>query len=252
MKTETYDYQLLYETEPTHFWFWAKNRVIGTLVKQYLPHPHQTRFLEIGCGTGFVLGYLEKLGFDITGVDLNSQGLKYARRRVHTAQLICTDVTKNKTLKNYDAVGLFDVLEHIEDEITFLRAGSRCLKNAGLLFITVPADILLWSIIDKLSGHKRRYSLNSLRTTVQKSGYQIEDIRYFSFFLYLAQLWLRKSLSKRCTSTSSRSLIYRKSLTISLLMNFLFKLISYLELKLFSLIRFPFGASLIAVARKRT
>ena len=244
-------YKLLARTEPRHFWFAAKNKIIGTTITKFLPDPGRTRFLEIGCGTGFVLSYLEKLGFSMTGVDMHMEGLRIAQSRITKGSLICADVTRDVLGQPFPALGLFDVLEHIEDDIYFLQRCVRHLAPRGLVFITVPADMRLWSIIDEVSGHKRRYSKKTLEKLLTLCGLKIETISYFNTFLYLAQLFSRKQIHTNHKLTKKSTVnILLYSFRYSPLINTIGTLGFTLEFLLSGFFPMPFGASLVVAARK--
>jgi SAM-dependent methyltransferase len=80
------------------------------------------------------------------------------------------------------AVGMFDVLEHIEDETGCLTEIHRVLRPDGRLYLTVPALTFLWSDEDVSAGHFRRYSRPSLRKALENANYRIDEISYFMFW----------------------------------------------------------------------
>lgn len=244
-------YKLLARTEPRHFWFAAKNKIIGKTVTKFFPDPGKIRFLEIGCGTGFVLSYLEKLGFSMTGVDMHMEGLRIAQSRITKGSLICADVTRDVVGLPFPALGLFDVLEHIEDDTYFLQQCVRHLAPRGLVFITVPADMRLWSIIDEVSGHKRRYDKKSLEKLLTPCGLKIETISYFNAFLYLPQLFFRRHFHANHKLAKKNTVkILLDSFRYSPLINTIGNLGFTLEFLLSEFFPMPFGASIIVAARK--
>ncbi len=62
----------------------------------------------------------------------------------------------------FDVVGSFDVLEHVDDDKRLLREFRRILKRNRFLFLTVPACRFLWGGEDLVSQHKRRYGKGEL------------------------------------------------------------------------------------------
>jgi len=244
-------YKLLVHTEPRHFWFAAKNKIIKKTISKFFPDPVRERFLEVGCGTGFVLSYLEKLGFDVTGVDMHMEGLRIAQSRVIGATLICADITSDFVGKPFPALGLFDVLEHLKDDRHFLRKCLRHLAPHGLVFITVPADMCLWSIVDEVSGHKRRYTKKSLEKLLVSCGLHIETLFYFNTLLYLPQLFFRNRLHTRHTLTKRDTIkILSDSFQSTTLINLFGTIAFILEFIVSRFFSFPFGASIIVAARK--
>src|SRR3989344_65014 len=240
-------FKILYGIEEKHFWFWGRNKIITQEIGKFIKTKN-SNILEIGCGTGFVLSHLEKMGYKTTGLDIYPEALKYARKRTKS-QLICANIQKDEIPGRYDAVGLFDVLEHIDDDASFLKSTKKLLKRNGMLFITVPADKKLWSISDQLSGHKRRYNVKMLQKVLEKAKFTIEEIKYFGFLLYLPQFILRK-LKTGKSALTFRDAFLQSYQTPRDWLNFLGKVIYLVESLLFQTLTFPFGSSLIVVARK--
>lgn len=243
-------FEILYKIEERHFWFAVRNEVIKIITNRFI-HPSTNKsFLEIGCGNGFVLDLLDKLGFSLTGLDIYLEGLKLARNRVKS-KLICADIYKLKPQEKYDAIGLFDVIEHIEDDRFFLKKSSGFLKTGGKIILTVPADMKLWSQIDQISGHKRRYTKKSLSDLLEKCGYNIEFISYFNFLLYVPQLMFRK-FSNQSTFKKQANTVFTEQLRVPHpLVNFIFQWLFLLESQLLRITNIPSGASLIAVGFKK-
>jgi hypothetical protein len=108
------------------------------------------------------------------------------------------------------AIGLFDVLEHIEDDLAFLRLAHTCSIPSGMIYLTVPAHRWLWSGEDADAEHFRRYNLCALRTLLQNAGWQPVFATYFFSFLPFPMLLLRclpyyLGLGRRSTAESIKS-----------------------------------------------
>lgn len=245
-------YELLYKIEPNNFWFWGRNRIILTYINHFLRNKEESRLLEIGCGTGFALSFLEKAGFHISGLDISLNGLKFARKRSKKADLICADITKDKLNIKFDSVCLFDVLEHIPNDILFLRSCSKLIKQNGLIFITVPADMKIWSKVDEISGHKRRYDREKIIYLLKICGFTIEKISYFNFFLYFPELLSRKFHQKYSDSKNTDIVSVLSGLfNIPKIFNTILKIPLFLESVLLKYLSFNMGGSIIVAARKK-
>jgi SAM-dependent methyltransferase len=85
----------------------------------------------------------------------------------------------------FSVVGLFDLIEHVEDEASLLRQARRVLKPGGAVVATVPAHQWLWSQHDVLSAHIRRYSQKELLAIFRMAGFQVIHCRPFYGFLVL-------------------------------------------------------------------
>lgn len=244
-------YNTLFQNESKHFWFWGRNEIIKTIIKKTLNRIVGLNFLEVGCGTGFVLSHLEKMGFNVTGLDMHLEGLKLARKSTH-ATLICGDLENINLKIKFDALGLFDVLEHVENQKSFLKDCHRLLESRGLLFLTVPANMKLWSKIDEISGHKRRYEKEEIIKILSSAGYKVEKVSYFNFFLFFPQLILRRYQDRKIAKTKDNFLLFLQEglKPPSFFFNQFFRLVLFFESKLINFISFPLGSSLIIVARK--
>ncbi len=147
--------------EDGSFWFRHRNNCIASIVKTYPPQDNGTIF-DIGGGNGFVSLGLANAGFDVALLEPGSVGTRNAKKR-GLKNVICatTDAAKLKQ-HSLPAVGLFDVIEHIEDDLAFLQSIRNLMKKGGRLYATVPAYSFLWSEEDIFAGHFRRYALEDI------------------------------------------------------------------------------------------
>src|SRR5258707_6132708 len=127
----------LFAAEDRHFWFRARNRVLGRVVGQLVaPLPPGYRMLEAGCGNGNVLRVLEEVcaGGEVIGTDLMPERLQYAGQRTH-CRLVQADLHELPFDTPFDLIGLFDVLEHLPDDRRALRDLRAALAPAGTLLL---------------------------------------------------------------------------------------------------------------------
>lgn len=181
---EWMDRQAAWEEE--HFWPQGRKLLLGDLVVAGLGGASAARgrrFLEIGSGVGTVLAHLASLGLVVTGCEAYRAGLAHARRRVPGAALLAGDATGFGFDSWYDGAGLFDVLEHLDDEGPLLAACRRALRPGGRLFVTVPAYAWLYGLRDRIGGHRRRYVAGKLRAVLELAGFRVLRVGYFSTLL---------------------------------------------------------------------
>lgn len=176
--------------EDTSFWFRHRNSCIVSIVKSFPPPDNGTIF-DIGGGNGFVSLELSKAGFDVALVEPGRIGACNAKKR-GIKNVICA-TTETSKFKQYSlpAVGLFDVIEHVKDDISFLKSVGVLLKHGGLLYVTVPAFSSLWSEEDILAGHFRRYTLSSICDKLKASAFEILFSSYIFRFLPVPIFLLR-------------------------------------------------------------
>src|SRR5262249_4309693 len=147
----------LAQVEDRHFWFRARNRLIFEIVKKISSQLNPGYLvLEVGCGTGNVLRFLRQACPDgkVVGLELWFDGIRFAQARF-PALLVQGDVRNCPFGKQFDLIGMFDVLEHVSEERETLRALQQALKPGGKLILTVPAHQYLWSYFDEAAHHCR-------------------------------------------------------------------------------------------------
>lgn len=247
-------FSILYELEKDNFWFNSRNRVIKNLVGKTMPNAN-TSFLEIGCGTGYVLNNLFQNfpNMKFCGSEIYLEGIHFAKKRVPTSEFIQLDATKIPFKDKYNGIGAFDVLEHIEDDIAVMKGIHKALKKDGYFFISVPQHQFMWSINDDIAFHKRRYSKKEIIEKLTHSGFEIEYITSFVFTLFplmMASRFAKKYKKEEIT----REIIIRevKNLRVGSLTNRIFNTMMKIdEFFINKKISLPFGGSLIVVAKKK-
>lgn len=235
-------YAHIHLVEKEHFWFVGRNELITHLVTRFISHPADKTFLDIGCGTGVILKLLTTLTFVPTGVDVNARALSYAKRET-PATLVRSSIFGYQPDELFDAAGAFDVMEHISDDKAFIKKCHTLIKDRGFLFLTVPAGMHLWSAVDVLSGHKRRYTKESMTTLLENSGFEIRHMGYWnSLLLPFYTLW-RLMVGNHNEDVIQRYLVMPRP-WINTILLFILKLEALMEYRL------PFGATLVVVAQK--
>jgi SAM-dependent methyltransferase len=242
-------YSLLVQAEPRHFWFGMRNRIILATLREVIGPLAGHSVLDIGCGTGFVLAALERAGMHACGLDMLPKGLGYARRRV-VGPLVATSAPPLPFRDQFDVAMLCDVVEHVADDVGVLREAGRTLHAEGALVVTVPAFPALWTPLDDLSGHKRRYTRRSLVEAMERAGLRVVHARYFGSLLFPPQFLARQRIKSLPVATASqRERLVREALAVPPRpLNALLGLTLAADMLLRRL-PIPFGTALIAVGR---
>ncbi|MGI9275625.1 MAG: class I SAM-dependent methyltransferase [Endozoicomonas sp.] len=236
----------LAEQEERSFWFRSRNRLILASIKQYCPD--FSSFLEIGCGTGYVISAIAEQhpSARIFGGELFPEGLGFASSRVPQARFMQMDAAKIPFLDEFDLIGAFDVLEHIEEDSLVLIEIKKALTPGGLLLLTVPQHPWLWSSTDDLACHVRRYTRSDLHSKLEAAGFSI--LRSTSFVSLL--------LPALCISRLMNSLGHEQSakpgaeLNISSFLNRSLEICMNIEALFIRLgINLPIGGSRLIIAK---
>ena len=233
----------LVELESRNFWFRSRNSIIIWCIHKYFKQAKT--FLEIGCRTGFVLSGIEKAfpSMFLTGSEIYTTGLSFAAKRVRNAQLLQMDARNIPFCDEFDIIGAFDVLEHIEqDNLVLSQMHKAVRKQNGGIIITVPQHKFLWSQSDEAACHVRRYSSKELIQKVEGAGFTI--LKATSFVSLLFPLMVFSRLLTRGSKNRIDSELDLGSLT-----NSIFEKVLLFEHSCIKKgVSFPVGGSLLIVA----
>jgi SAM-dependent methyltransferase len=180
-----------FRLEDGSFWFNHRNRCIAEAVGQWPPPGF---ILDVGGGNGYVAGGLIEAGHETVVLEPGDEGARNARTFRNIPHVICATL-QDAALKpaSVPAIGLFDVLEHVDDDRGFVAEMRRILQPGGLVYVTVPAQQRLWAMDDVEAGHFRRYSTRQLASRFEAAGFDVLYVTYF-FELLVAPVFLLRTL----------------------------------------------------------
>lgn len=235
MKQEAF--KLLQEAEQS-WWYKGRTLVIRAMLARARIAVPVESLLDFGAGFGGMFSELARLSSQVYAFEpeMNAHAVL-----AHHAYTFSYSTVKEALSRRYELIGLFDVIEHIEDDKTFLLSLHKALIPGGLLAITVPACPFLWSEHDVAHQHFRRYTKHALSQVLSSAGYEIIVISYWDTLLFLPAAFVR--LIGRSGSSA---------LGYSGFVNKLLLFIVTIESKILRLFSLPFGVSLIVIARKKS
>ncbi len=169
--------------EDHHFWFVSRRRIFFDLLDRALRGRRDLDVLEIGCGTGGMLGPMQRYG-TVHGIDIAHEFVAHCRKRGFDRLLTASGYELPLRDASFDVVGLFDTMEHIPDDRRALQEVCRVLKPGGTCFVSVPAYQWLWSQNDKIAHHCRRYTATRLRGVLEQAGLEVQRLSYFNTLLF--------------------------------------------------------------------
>ena len=198
------------------------------------------KILDVGCGTGTNFEWLSKFG-DVVGVEISKTAVELAHHEGKVLWGRAEDLPVEDG--EFDLITVFDVMEHLSDEVKAIKEWGRVLRPHGKLFIAVPAYQGLFGPHDRALEHYRRYSLRGLNKLLRQNSFHPIFSTYIfclTFPLFLIQRWL----AKRSSATKSQYISVP-----SWVNNTLIGLgkIEAIWLKWF---KFPFGSSIVILAKK--
>ncbi|HIA36852.1 MAG TPA: class I SAM-dependent methyltransferase [Flavobacteriales bacterium] len=246
MKAEYY--KEYYKLEREHWWFKGRNKIILSLLKKQVSQ-RPLKILNVGVATGHTSELLSSLG-DVVSVEPDEECCNFLTSELKLEVVNASGTDLPFENNQFDLVCAFDVIEHIDDDTSAVKELKRVCKSEGLVFVTVPAFMFLWSIHDEVNQHFRRYNLKELTALFINEG-NIIFRSYFNFIFFIP-ITLVRTLGKlfsfhryRSGSGSDFSLFKASQLN-----NLFFKLFSVESLILKSKIKFPFGVSLLLCWKK--
>lgn len=233
--------------EAQNFWFRSRNRLIFWALRKYCKDFQS--FLEVGCGTGYVLSGVSHEFPDATllGSEIFTAGLGFAAARLPSVSFIQMDARNIPYSEEFDVIGAFDVLEHIDEDEDVLRQFYAALKPHGLILLTVPQHAWLWSSVDEYACHIRRYSARDIHHRIEASGFQI--IRSSSFVTTLLPAMLLSRLLQR--GRPAEEIDVTAELKLPTWLNSIF--LGLLNFETFLIkwgLNFPVGGSRLVIAKK--
>lgn len=241
----------LYKIEDTSFWFKHRAYIIKSIIEAF-PFAADSCLLDVGGGNGYMTRYLENNGISSVLVEPGAQGVLNAKHRGCTNIAQSTLEDMNLSENSVAAIGLFDVLEHIENDLGFLKFIFDKLEAKGKLYITVPAYTLLWTHEDVFAGHYRRYSVRELSEIMASVGFKVTYASYFFKYLIIPIFIFRKvpfMLLKGIKNTAKSNVGQHKTNT-SLLGRLALKIFSREATQISRRKKIRFGASIIICAEK--
>jgi SAM-dependent methyltransferase len=174
--------------EDSSFWFQHRNSCITAAISSF---PPSGPIIDLGGGNGYVTRALLDAGFDAVLLEPGPEGAMNGKISRQIPTVICsTFQDAGFEDSSLNAIGCFDVIEHMEEDRAFMEQAFSVLVPGGFLYATVPAHQCLWSHSDDAAHHHRRYK----RAMIEQLLDNRFEILYFSYifgFLTLPVLVFR-------------------------------------------------------------
>ena len=268
---QQHTYAIMDRVEDTHWWFVGRRAILETFLRSVvqnvtppsrrlsgqspaddvtagrLPDSRQDagvtiRILDVGCGTGANLEMLSQFGL-AEGVDVSDEALEFCRKKGLTVQEGLAETLPYPD-ETFDITTALDVVEHLDDDIVGLKEMHRVTKTGGYSLIFVPAFMWLWGVQDDISHHRIRYTRKQIVERLEKAGFTVESATYANFTFFVPVLGGRVFM--RATGIKPAS---ENNINISAL-NGVFGKVFSAERVWLKNHNFPFGVSIVVVARK--
>jgi SAM-dependent methyltransferase len=235
----------MYRVEESHWWFVGRRRILSSFVQRIVSNLNKPRplILDVGCGTGANLEMLSQFG-SAEGVDVSEEALAFCHARGLSSVRLGEAEHLPYEDSSFDLVTGLDVVEHLDNDLAGLNEMRRVLRRDGRALLFVPAFMFLWGVQDDISNHRRRYTLANLKQVVRQAGFEVERATYANLTFFIPILIGR--LLMRLTGFRPAS---ENNLTLGFLNGVLGSIFGA-EAILLRRLNFPFGVSIICVARR--
>ncbi|MFH1789710.1 MAG: methyltransferase domain-containing protein [bacterium] len=207
------------------------------------------RVLELGCGAGRFISAVSSHRKDLQcyGCDISESAIQTAKNRNDKVKFQLCASTLPYEDNFFDAVLIFDVLEHVDDPLLVLKEIHRVVKNRGIFYCFVPCENDLFSmwrwlgvkktwsrLTEKYAGHIQKFSRKQLIEIIKQTGFRIRRIRYsehiigqlagIGVFFAIASSQLKKN--KRSVQINNEEFIYNINQRNNFLFSFARKVIN--------------------------
>ena len=236
-------YKLHIENEKEHWCYKGRREIISSIISKFVFKNNKLKILDFGAGSGANTIALTHYG-EVYVYEENKNALQLLKKRFEKIPDIFVLDEINENIF-FDLIIASDVIEHIENDDEIIKFFSRVLKNDGNILITVPSYNFLYTERDKVLGHFRRYNINALKKKTNKY-FKIIKLSYYNFFLFFLSVVLFVFLKL----FKIKSLITSPENTPNFFLNNLFYKIFSSEKFLLKYLNFPFGASIVYLAKK--
>ena len=267
---QQHTYAIMDRVEDSHWWFVGRRAILETFLKQIVQSspPYEggvdaalggrggsltgvqlpeagtpnIRILDVGCGTGANLEMLSQFGA-AEGVDVSDEALDFCRQKGLTVQKGLAETLPYED-ELFDLTTALDVVEHLDDDVAGLKEMHRVTKSGGYSLIFVPAFMWLWGVQDDISHHRIRYTRKQIVERIEQAGFKVERATYANFTFFAPVVGGRTLMKLTGVKPESEN-----NINISAL-NGLFGKIFSAERFWLKNLNFPFGVSIVVVARK--
>lgn len=242
-------YQKYYRLEVEHWWFRVRAALIRERISLSVTPAGNRRILNVGAATGGSTEWLQAFGKTISQ-ESDPDTAAFLKQRFGSDVMGGSFESLPVEANSFDLLCAFDVLEHTDNDENCIQEAWRILKSGGDLVLTVPAYMFLWSSHDVVNHHKRRYTLGKLHEKLVLHNFEVRYSTYFNSLLFLPILFFRLFTRLFRRNEPDRSdFEYAASGSAGILSKVLGSIFG-LEIPLLRCMRFPFGVSILVVARK--
>jgi SAM-dependent methyltransferase len=245
-------YKKYYHLERGHWWFKARGEILMNHLDTVFQGRTDLKILNVGVATGHTSELLSRFG-KVTSVEYDIDCFNFVRENVKidivNASILDLPFDENQ----FDLVCAFDVIEHVENDTKAVAEMRRVCKKGGVLSVTVPAFMFLWSEHDVVNHHFRRYTAKILRGLFEQKDEPVFH-SYFNFWLFFPIAFFRLLMNfikgnKKIAPEEAQSDF--ESFNNGIVNSIFYRIFKSENLFLKNKVHFPVGVSLLSTWRKK-
>lgn len=243
------EYANLARVETGHWFYVGKRQIVRHWIDRV--HPLSSGDLLADCGAGTGTFAEEMMPYcRVLAIDDHEESMELARRKLGPDGVkkgSCTSLPLGE--KSVDVLTALDVIEHVEHDRQALAEFARVTKPGGIVVITVPALMSLWSDWDVALHHFRRYTRPTLLDLIPRDAFEVVHCNYVNVAAFplvlLVRKWraLKMKMGGKIDARSEDAIPFAP---INALLRW-----SFVAPACQRLVKFPFGVGLLAVLRRR-
>ena len=199
------------------------------IFSKILKHTKKGKLIDFGCGFGGFVKHCGDNNLDAIGFEINNEAIK--KLKINNVPI---ELDKKNLQNKYENLVSINVLEHIKNDNQTIAEFKKILKNNGRLILYLPHSRYLWTELDELVGHHRRYDKKDLVSKLERNGFQIKHVEYVDFIGSLV-ITFTKLLRIKLGYSKNLTIFYDKTI---------FKFFKYLDLFFKNI----FGKNILIVA----
>jgi SAM-dependent methyltransferase len=234
MQSKAFD--ILKSIEDT-WWHYGRTEAVSSALKSAGVHTPCTCILDVGAGYGGMYEFLHRYGV-VQGTEPEADAKQVCIERGYE-KFFANPKEVLATSLRYDLIGAFDVIEHVEDDGSFVKELYDVTLPSGHIVATVPAFQFLWSTHDVTHMHFRRHTAGSMRKLLTAAGYEVVYVRYWNTTLFPIAVLMR------LMGRSGEAGLHTSDIVTKVL-----KCMLWVEARVLRFVPIPFGLSVVIVGVK--